>query len=231
MVKWAERFIIILLSTVGFHISFTASHISSAKSSSVSLKLSGEYSMRTRVPAASNSSAIERTRRAPFRAISIISARDILNVTLRCNADVLLYRCTIALFAPFRDSNVFRIRCSRLWVRTCNDTPSGTRFSSISFLVKEYSVSLAEGKPTSISLKPIFKSSLYKRSFSSTPIGIASAWFPSRKSTLHHIGARVIFLDGHCLSGRSILGLRMYLLFVCILFSLLNFNGIKKRDS
>ena len=34
-------------------------------------------------------------------------------------------------------------------------------------------------------------------SFSGKRIGVTSAWFPSRKSVLHQMGAFVISLDGH----------------------------------
>src|SRR5262249_5826956 len=66
------------------------------------------------------------------------------------------------------------------------------------------SVSEADGKPTSISLKPSFTSVSNMRSLRSGPIGSISAWLPSRKSTLHQIGALVMVLLGQVRSGRLI---------------------------
>ena len=60
--------------------------------------------------------------------------------------------------APCTASKVLRMMWSRHWVSTCTVTSSGMRFSSISLRRNSYSVSLAAGKPTSISLKPIFNS-------------------------------------------------------------------------
>jgi hypothetical protein len=60
------------------------------------------------------------------------------------------------------------------------------RFSSIRRRVKSNSICDAEGKPISISLKPSFTSNAKYSSFSSTLMGTASAWLPSRRSTLHH---------------------------------------------
>src|SRR5208282_5925082 len=59
----------------------------------------------------------------------------------------------------------------------------------------------AEGKPTSISLKPHFTRVWKSSSFWLTFMGTASAWLPSRKSTLHQRGARVRTRSGHCRSG------------------------------
>src|SRR5215469_6651442 len=64
------------------------------------------------------------------------------------------------------------------------------------------SVSEAAGKPTSISLKPSFTSMSNRRRFFSAPIGSISAWLPSRKSTLHQVGALSMTRDGHCRSGK-----------------------------
>ena len=67
---------------------------------------------------------------------------------------------------------------------------------SISSRVKANSVSEAEGKPISISLKPTATSRRKSSSFSSTLIGMARAWLPSRRSTEHQIGAWVRVLSG-----------------------------------
>ena len=69
--------------------------------------------------------------------------------------------------------------------------------------MKSKSVCEAEGKPTSISLKPMPTSASNMRSLRSWPIGSISDWLPSRRSTAHQIGAWVMVRDGHCRSGRS----------------------------
>ncbi len=61
----------------------------------------------------------------------------------------------------------------------------------------------ADGKPTSISLKPQATRRSNMRRFRSGSIGSMSAWLPSRRSTLHHRGARVMTRDGHVRSGRG----------------------------
>ena len=65
------------------------------------------------------------------------------------------------------------------------------------------SVSDAEGKPTSISLKPIATSFLNRASLRSGSIGSTRAWLPSRRSTLHQRGARSRCRDGHVRSASS----------------------------
>jgi len=54
------------------------------------------------------------------------------------------------------------IKSSRAWTSTCSQTSSGARCSSIKRRLKVNSVSEAEGKPTSISLKPVFTKALEK---------------------------------------------------------------------
>ena len=108
----------------------------------------------------------------------------------------------IAFFAPTSDSTVRSIKSSRACTSTWSHTSSGARFSSMSRRLNVNSVFDADGKPTSISLKPIFTSVWNNSSFCETFMGTASAWLPSRKSTLHQIGARVRTRLGHCRSGR-----------------------------
>ena len=60
--------------------------------------------------------------------------------------------------APFTASKVRRMMWSRHWVSTWMVTSWGMRSSSMSLRRNSYSVSDAAGKPTSISLKPIFSS-------------------------------------------------------------------------
>ena len=79
---------------------------------------------------------------------------------------------------------------SRAWVRTCTVTSSGMPPDSISSRRKAHSVSEAAGKPTSISRKPTSTSSAKSRRLRSGPMGSTSAWFPSRRSTLHPHQAR-----------------------------------------
>ncbi len=82
-------------------------------------------------------------------------------------------------------------------------TSSGTRSSSTSWRTKSKSVWLAEGKPTSISLKPICTSVWNMRSLRAGSIGSMSAWLPSRRSTAHHRGAAVSLRSGQVRSGSS----------------------------
>ena len=81
-------------------------------------------------------------------------------------------------------------------------TSSGMRPSSIKRRLKANSVLEADGKPTSISLKPHFTSASKSSSFCDTFIGTASAWLPSRRSTLHQVGAAVRTRSGQRRSGR-----------------------------
>src|SRR6476646_6661251 len=83
-------------------------------------------------------------------------------------------------------------------------TSSGIIFFSMSSRTKSKSVSDAAGKPTSISLKPIWQSSLNMRVLRSESIGSIRAWLPSRRSTAHQIGGLVMTLLGHCRSLISI---------------------------
>ena len=77
--------------------------------------------------------------------------------------------------------------------------------------MKSNSIWEAEGNPTSISLKPILTSISKNSIFSSTLIGCARAWFPSRRSTLHHMGARERVRSGHLRWGRGTGGKGAYL--------------------
>jgi hypothetical protein len=95
------------------------------------------------------------------------------------------------------------IKSSRACTSTCNHTSSGARCSSMSRRLNVNSVFDADGKPTSISLNPHFTSVLNSSSFCETFIGTASAWLPSRRSTLHQRGARVSTRPGHCRLGSS----------------------------
>src|SRR4051812_17718322 len=70
---------------------------------------------------------------------------------------------------------------------------------------------LAAGKPTSISLKPIFTRALNMRILRSGSIGSIRAWLPSRRSTLHHSGALSIVLSGQVRSASEIGRKRSYL--------------------
>ncbi len=49
---------------------------------------------------------------------------------------------------------------------------------------------------------PCFTRVWNMRSLRSGPIGSISAWLPSRRSTLHQIGALVMVRPGHCRSGK-----------------------------
>src|SRR5712664_1496757 len=113
----------------------------------------------------------------------------------------------MARLAPRHDSKVRSISSGRHCVSTWMVTSSGIIFFSISSRTKSKSVSDAAGKPTSISLKPIWQSSLNIRVLRSESIGSISAWLPSRRSTAHQIGGLVMVLVGHCRSG-SWMGLK-----------------------
>ncbi len=95
------------------------------------------------------------------------------------------------------------IRSWRHWVSTWIVTSSGIRSSSISWRTKSKSGWLADGKPTSISLKPMATSASNMRRLRSGSIGSIRAWLPSRRSTEHHRGALVSLLSGHVRSGSS----------------------------
>src|SRR5690554_7015793 len=82
-------------------------------------------------------------------------------------------------------------------------TSSGMRSPSIRERTKSKSVWEAEGKPTSISLKPIFTSRSKKRCLRSWSMGSISDWLPSRRSTLVQIGGCSMRRLGHWRSGRS----------------------------
>src|SRR4051794_34669586 len=69
--------------------------------------------------------------------------------------------------------------------------------------MKSKSVCEAAGKPTSISLYPIWTSSMNMRRLRSGDIGSIRAWLPSRRSTAHQRGAASTCRVGHWRSGRS----------------------------
>ena len=121
--------------------------------------------------------------------MALISSFDLPNTTRRCAGEVELYMWMMTFFAPTSDSTVRSIKSSRACTSTCNHTSSGAWPFSMSRRLKANSVFDADGKPTSISLKPIFTSVWNNSNFCDTFIGTASAWLPSRKSTLHQRGA------------------------------------------
>ena len=110
----------------------------------------------------------------------------------------------MTFFAPFTASKVRSISSGRHWVSTWIATPSGMAPPSMIERTKSKSVCEAEGKATSISLKPISASRRNMRFLRSTPIGSISAWLPSRRSTEHQIGALSMTRDGHWRSGSAI---------------------------
>ena len=83
-------------------------------------------------------------------------------------------------------------------------TSSGIRSSSTSWRQKSKSGWLAAGKPTSISLKPIFTSSVNIFSLRAGSIGSIRAWLPSRRSTEHQRGALSITTFGQVRSVSTI---------------------------
>src|SRR5665213_1811460 len=105
--------------------------------------------------------------------------------------------------APTTLSKVLSISSSLDWVRTWIVTSSGIRDSSINIRTKSKSGCEDDGKPTSISLKPILTRTSNRRRLRVTSIGSINAWLPSRRSTLHHAGAAMITAPGQRRSGRS----------------------------
>src|SRR5215216_1769821 len=85
----------------------------------------------------------------------------------------------------------------RHWVRTWIVTSSGIRSSSMRIRTKSKSGWLADGKPTSISLKPIATTASNMRRLRTESMGSISAWLPSRRSTEHQVGARSMRRLGH----------------------------------
>ena len=134
------------------------------------------------------------------------------STTLRITGAVALYKCTIARGTPCSASKVRRIKGSRACVSTWIVTSSGMRLSSISLRTKSNSTCEAEGKPTSISLKPIFTSASNMRILRAMSMGSISAWLPSRRSTLHHTGGLVSTASGHVRSVRRMGAKGRYLL-------------------
>ena len=94
---------------------------------------------------------------------------------------------------------------------TCSDTSAGTSPCSMHQRAKSKSVCEADGKPISISLKPMSSNSLNMRALRSWPIGSISAWLPSRRSTEHQIGAFSMRLDGQVRSSRPTSGIGLIL--------------------
>ncbi len=98
-------------------------------------------------------------------------------------------------------SYVRSISSGRHWVSTWIVTSSGIRSSSMSRRTKSKSGWLADGNPTSISLKPIATTASNIRRLRTGSIGSISAWLPSRRSTEHQVGAFSMRRLGHCRSG------------------------------
>src|SRR3546814_12920345 len=105
-----------LRSGVVFQTSITASQTSLANSSSVALKVSGEYSNCHWVSGCC--AAYLTNSLAAFTAIFFTPFLSWLNTMRRYDGQVALYRWTMAFLAPRRDSNVRAIRSSRAWVGT-----------------------------------------------------------------------------------------------------------------
>ena len=185
---------------VGCQTSVTASTTRLAKSSSVPENISGEYSKLQSVPGCCAASS--RSRRACVTASCTTPSSSRPSTTRRITGAVALYRCTMARGAPASASKVRRISSSRACVSTWIVTSSGISFCSISRRTKSKSACEADGKPTSISLKPMRTSISNMRSLRAGSIGSISAWLPSRRSTLHHSGGRSSTASGQRLSAR-----------------------------
>ncbi|CAN1598890.1 protein of unknown function [Pseudomonas mediterranea] len=205
----AGRLRITLCSGVGFQTSITASQTSLANSSSVALKVSGEYSNCHWVSGCW--AAYLTNSLAAFTAISFTPSLSWSNTMRRNDGQVALYRWTMAFFAPRRDSKVRAMRSSRAWVSTWMVVSSGMWPSSMRVRTKSKSVCEAAGNDASISLTPTATRVFQKRSFLTASIGSISDWLPSRRSELHQIGAAVMVFDGQVRSGRLMVGKARYL--------------------
>jgi hypothetical protein len=150
-------------------------------------KLSGEY-WKTISVSVSAASRLQRV--AAPTASSVMPSRSSRNTTRRCVVEVELYRCTIARDAPSIASYVRSISSGRAWVSTAIVVSSGIMSPSTSWRQNSKSVMDALGKPTSISFTPSRRSRSKKRRFRIGSIGLTSAWFPSRRSVEHQVGAR-----------------------------------------
>ena len=98
----------------GCQTSITASQISAAKSSSVSMKISGEYSYPKSQPGR-YSCAYFITERVPSTAMALHSSRSTPNTTRRNSGAVALYMCTVARVAPASD---WTVRSISSWRRS-----------------------------------------------------------------------------------------------------------------
>ena len=92
-----------------------------------------------------------------------------------------------------------RRHCVSTWIVTS----SGIRSSSISWRTKSKSGCEADGKPTSISLKPIATRALNICSLRAGSIGSMRAWLPSRRSTEHQIGRLLDLAVGPLAVGKA----------------------------
>ena len=105
--------------------------------------------------------------------------------------------------APSIASYVRSISSGLACVRTAIVVSAGIRLSSTSTRQKSKSALEAAGKPTSISFTPSRTRRSKKRRFRAASMGLTSAWFPSRRSVEHQVGARSRTTSGHVRSGRS----------------------------
>ncbi len=185
-------------------VSIAVCDASSATSSSVMQNTSGEYCSTHSVSGWRSvslriSSTCSRT--------SAMTSGTVMSKTIsRQTGAVALYRWTMARRAPATDRTVCSISSGRAWVITMGLTSSGTWPLSTRPRMKSKSVCEADGKPTSISLKPMRTSSSNRRCLRAEFIGSKSAWLPSRRSVDSQVGAAVMVRDGHWRSGRSIVG-------------------------
>lgn len=129
-------------SGVASTISATVFAISSAKSGSVTLNVSGEYSNRTSPSARSASRTM---RSALCRASAITSDGVIRKTTSRHRQDVAWHRWTTARSAPRTASKVRSMSSGRAGVKTVTVTSSGIQLSATRWRTNSNSASLAEG--------------------------------------------------------------------------------------
>ena len=151
------------------------------------LKLSGEYWSMTSVPLSRGNRSLINCAPRTAMAFDNFLLRDFPeHDARRCAGEVELYRMDDRpLFAPMSDlDGAFDQILARLHEHLQPDVVRRVAFLDEQTVEGEFEAcSTADGKPTSISLKPIFTSVWNNSNFCEMFIGTASAWLPSRKST------------------------------------------------
>ena len=137
----------------GDHTSITAAQMSTAKSISVAVKLSGEYCKTTSVPEATRSRVLAFTMSVASVASLMISSCDIPKTTRRCSVEVELYKWKMTRGAPATPRRFVDQFLSGLAEHLNGDVfRNEPLVYNLSNKIK--TVCEAAGNPTSISLNP-----------------------------------------------------------------------------